>query len=157
MARYLFSSSTARTVTQHHGDLLGTWCLLQSELLEFSPSLIPYHWSDRNNYNSAQDYLEETYESFLSLVASCLNQHHSCNYSLTFWRILVGPWLRSLLDIIYDRWQVLLTAQKTNPNYILVSSTPCTYPPKFLDSLPITLPYLAIPLMTISFHIYGII
>jgi len=51
----------------------------------------------RDNHYSITDSL---YEVFLTELANILNCHHNEFFSLKFYRIIIGPWLRQFIDII---------------------------------------------------------
>lgn len=38
-------------------------------------------------------------------LAAQLNQLHSVDHSLRYWRILIGPWLGWFTHVLYDRWE----------------------------------------------------
>jgi putative transferase (TIGR04331 family) len=42
-----------------------------------------------------------------------LNRMHGVKYSLLYWRIVIGPWLYYFIQILYDRYQSILTAIKS--------------------------------------------
>jgi len=45
-------------------------------------------------------------------LATALNRIHNSAFSVQFWVILTGYWFRQYLDVLYDRHQVLLSAQR---------------------------------------------
>ena len=94
--------------------LLGDWCLRDLEDILGSVdeyNKVPYHWDDREKYASDYIYLTELYEASLSQLAHSLNTIHSTNYDLTYWRIVVGPWLRYFIDALFDRYECLRRAK----------------------------------------------
>ena len=36
-----------------------------------------------------------------------MNKIHKENHSERYWRIILGPWLQSLISILWDRWECL--------------------------------------------------
>lgn len=94
--------------------LLGDWCLNHLEDILGSVdryNKIPYHWDDREKYAGDYIYLTSLYEASLSQLARLLNTTHSTNYDLTYWRIVVGPWLRYFIDALFDRYECLRRAK----------------------------------------------
>jgi len=86
---------------------LGGWCKLYSRKHIWSKlnyKLVPYHWDDRDKYYEDYKYLSEVYERYLKVLSKTLNNIHGLNYSVRYWRIVIGPWLRFFIDTIYDRY-----------------------------------------------------
>ena len=85
---------------------LGDWCIRDFEsniLKDNNYSIISYHWNNRKKYNDDYKFLDDLYEQYLQVISSCLNKIHNTNNSLTYWRIIIGPWLKFFIDTIFDR------------------------------------------------------
>jgi len=67
----------------------------------------PYHWDDRRKLYKDFLALNTLYEEMLQELAGKLNELHGCDRSLRYWRILIGPWLRIFLEVLFDRWAML--------------------------------------------------
>lgn len=94
--------------------LLGDWCLKDLEDILGSVdkyNKVPYHWDDREKYAGDYIYLTELYEASLSQLARSLNTIHSTNYDITYWRTLIGPWLRYFIDALFDRYECVKRAK----------------------------------------------
>ena len=96
---------------------LGEWCKTFSqrsiwEKLDYE--VLPYHWDDRKQLYEDYLYLDELYEQTLLQMRDILNQIHGVTHSLRYWRIIVGPWLYYFIQILYDRYQSILTAINSN-------------------------------------------
>lgn len=92
---------------------LGEWCKLFSQRSvwgKLSYEVLPYHWDDRQKYHQDYIYLDKLYEQKLSQVANILNRIHGVDHTLRYWRIVIGPWLFCFIQILYDRYQSILTA-----------------------------------------------
>ena len=92
---------------------LGEWCKLYSrkhiwEKLDYET--VPYHWDDRNRFYKDYQYLSNVYEKYLKTFTEILNEIHGYHYSIRYWRIVIGPWLRHFMDSIYDRYCSLESA-----------------------------------------------
>jgi len=74
--------------------------------------VIPYHWDDRNKLYSDYQYLKIIYENMLKALQVQLNEIHQVDYSLRYWRILIGPWLGYFIQMVFDRWTMLKYAFK---------------------------------------------
>ncbi len=95
---------------------LGSWCcsFTKRELWSSLESEIcPYHWDDRDKLIKDYYYLECIYEKFLVVLAKKLNELHGTNCSDRFWRILIGPWLYTCVQVVFDRWYMLKEAIKS--------------------------------------------
>ena len=82
---------------------LGEWCkrFSKRELWEnLDSEVLEYHWNDRKKLASDYKYLQQLYEILLISLSKKLNEVHSCNYSIRYWRILVGPWLGMFVHIL---------------------------------------------------------
>ena len=69
--------------------------------------VLPYHWDDCYKRSNDYRYLNDLYELILKELQKILNEIHKVDHSLRYWRILVGPWLVSFTQIIFDRWSIL--------------------------------------------------
>ncbi len=90
--------------------LLGEWCNIYSknkDLDWINSRVAPYHWDDRKKLHQDYIYLKDIYEKLLGDVSSYLNKIHGMEYSVRYWRILVGPWLGYFTQIVFDRWEML--------------------------------------------------
>jgi putative transferase (TIGR04331 family) len=95
---------------------LGEWCRLFKDRhiwTRLDHEVLPYHWDDRERFAADWHYLNATYEKYLGLFADRLNLIHGTHYSNRYWRILIGIWLRSFIDAVYDRYLSLSAAAKT--------------------------------------------
>jgi putative transferase (TIGR04331 family) len=87
---------------------LGEWCKKYNEKHiwgDRNSITIPWHWSNRNKIKEDFDYIKGLYEKILVELAYELNCTHKVNYSLRYWRIILGPWLTTYVAVIWDRWE----------------------------------------------------
>lgn len=87
---------------------LGEWCKLHGKKAQSQHRdeiVAPYHWDDRAKYYSDYKYLRGLHEQLLADLAAQLNQIHSVDHSLRYWRILIGPWLGWFTQVLFDRWE----------------------------------------------------
>lgn len=92
---------------------LGEWCkrFSQRSVCEkLSYEVLPYHWDDRKKLYQDYLHLDKLYEQTLLQMTDLLNQIHGVDHSLRYWRIVIGPWLYYFIQILYDRYQSILTA-----------------------------------------------
>jgi len=93
---------------------LGEWCKLYSERKIWSSlehQTLPYHWDDRQKFDSDVNKIDAIYEKYLALLSDRLNRVHGLNYSSRYWRIIIGIWLRSFIDALYDRYLSISAAR----------------------------------------------
>ena len=106
---------------------LGAWCRSYSnkDFMQSSQSkTIKYHWSNRTKLRNDYSYLEILFERCLSELAASLNTYHNTNYSLRYWRIILGPWLLSYVSVLWDRWESLRVAFETEDIATMTVSSP---------------------------------
>ncbi len=96
---------------------LGEWCKEYFKKTEWTARehvVIPYHWKNQKKFGEDYDYLNNLYEYMLSEVSLRLNSIHKVNYSLQYWRIIVGPWLLTYIPAIWDRWENIILLSDLN-------------------------------------------
>ena len=111
--------------TEEKVVFLGEWCKIYSEKhfwLKFDSTTLDYHWNDREKLYSDYQYLTGIYEKYLLTLSKQLNLIHGESHSLRYWRIVIGPWLRNFIDIIFDRYSTInkaATSYNLDKTYIL--------------------------------------
>jgi putative transferase (TIGR04331 family) len=65
-------------------------------------------------------YLDKTYESELESLSNTLNAYHEISLSKPNWEILIGPWLRVFIYVLYQKW-LLINSIKDKNEYSLLS------------------------------------
>ncbi len=86
---------------------LGEWCKIYRErdfYNRFDHEVLPYHWDDRKKLYQDFQNIDKIYERVLATLAAELNRIHNESYSVRYWRIIIGPWLRYFIEIFYDRY-----------------------------------------------------
>ncbi len=94
---------------------LGEWCRKYSRRDHWQTldaEVLPYHWDDRDKYNSDYCYLDRLYEGLLTQLSGRLGRLHGVTTDSRYWRIVVGPWLRFFVDAVFDRYEVVRTASE---------------------------------------------
>jgi putative transferase (TIGR04331 family) len=89
---------------------LGEWCRLydrKSVWEKLDAVVAPYHWDDRKKLHQDYFYIQSLYEGLLVELAEKLNTLHHVNYTIRYWRIIIGPWLGYFVQMLYDRWAML--------------------------------------------------
>lgn len=93
---------------------LGEWCKIFSERPVWEKlryEVLPYHWDDREKLYRDYLYLNRLYEEVLEQLCTCFNEIHGEDRTTRYWRIIIGPWLFYFIEILFDRYQSLVTAE----------------------------------------------
>lgn len=93
---------------------LGEWCKLyqdQEELKKITHETLPYHWDDRERFHVDVKEIESIFEEYLAHMARCFNEIHGEDHDIEYWRMIIGLWLRNLIDATYDRYLSIKSAQ----------------------------------------------
>ncbi len=86
---------------------LGEWCRLFSRKTKWQSmesAVAEYHWDDREKLNRDYIYLQNFHYRLLSALTANLNVLHGTKYTERYWQILIGPWLGTFVQILFDRW-----------------------------------------------------
>ncbi|SVB74723.1 uncharacterized protein METZ01_LOCUS227577, partial [marine metagenome] len=86
---------------------LGEWCRRYSRRHVWEPiagEVVPYHWDDRDRLEADYHSLQLIQDDVLVDLAQCFNEIHGVDHGIRYWRILLGPWLASFVQALYDRW-----------------------------------------------------
>ena len=95
---------------------LGEWCKLEKDEKIWSQidhETLPYHWDDRSKLRRDFIYLNKLYEKVLFQLYLLLNEIHNENKSIKYWRIILGPWLYSFIQILFDRYCCIKVAEQS--------------------------------------------
>ena len=106
--KYKFLITTGLTETWNHkknDDLLflGHWCLdyINKDIwLKKNYEVLEYHWEDFEKLLRDEEYLDKFYEQILSKLTIVLNKYHKTSYDKKYWRILLNPWLNTIIYIL---------------------------------------------------------
>ena len=94
---------------------LGEWCKRfsrKNKWEKLDSITVPHHWDDGSKFKGDYLYLNKVYEDMLIDFVDYLNNFHSVNYSIRYWRILIGPWLGVFIQVLFDRMTMLDVAVK---------------------------------------------
>jgi putative transferase (TIGR04331 family) len=89
---------------------LGEWCLLYNRrhIWQGMNKVVakPYGLglAKKDTDNAESRTIEE---KLFTKLCAVLNQHHGTNYSLRFWRIVLGHWFRRIIDVLINRIKTL--------------------------------------------------
>jgi putative transferase (TIGR04331 family) len=86
---------------------LGEWCLLHGRReywKSLNGHLLGSPYENAEKLEKEYNYVNELYEKILPILAVKLNTVHGKSFSHRYWRILLGPWLKWYLSVVYDRY-----------------------------------------------------
>ena len=92
---------------------LGEWCKRFSRRTKwqsYDTQTVPYHWDDRDKLQKDFSYWQQLHEIILVDLSDKLNELHGTKHTKLYWRLLIGPWLLSFIQILFDRWYMLKKA-----------------------------------------------
>ena len=78
---------------------LGEWCLIYNKDKYPNHIVNSYHWDDRDKYNRDFYFIDNLYEKKLKEFSILLNKKHNVNQNTEYWRIIIGSWLRSFIEV----------------------------------------------------------
>ena len=91
--------------------LAGRWCAAPSYDRLRDNAVLASPWDNRTSFYEAVKDADRAYERLLAHMALRLNDIHGTHFSLRSWRILVGQWLRALVEIWTDRIATITLAE----------------------------------------------
>lgn len=98
---------------------LSEWCKNPAKKniwKNLNSSVLQSNYLNYENSYQAYQYAFNTYEKLLPKISNWLNRLHSKNYSLKYWRLMVGPFLLWYTQIIHERFIHLQAAYQEYPN-----------------------------------------
>jgi putative transferase (TIGR04331 family) len=117
VSRVLIATALEETWPSNNEPVLflGEWCRLYSRKSAWAgmdAMVAPYHWDNRKKLHADYIYLQGLSDKLLVELSKSLNEIHGVNHSIRYWRILVGPWLCYFIQILFDRWAMLVQVQR---------------------------------------------
>lgn len=101
---------------------LGPWCGLFSDREMWQPRVVTtipaWHESGANLCSDIKKLRVENFDPLLECLTEHLNLFHNVNYSRKYWLIILGPWLISFVDVLWDRYKTLEYARRLYPGFI---------------------------------------
>lgn len=110
-SRYLITTADEQTWKFDEPVIfLGEWCRLydrkhiwtKMDAVVAKPYGLGQSQKDRD-----YKYTNSLEEELIRMLQQELNEYHGTDYSLRYWRILLGHWLRRYVNIIFNRYQTL--------------------------------------------------
>ena len=109
--------------------LAGDWCKVSKKDFSSNPNIftIPYIWPNAKKKYKALKYCNAIFEKTLKELSTTLNYQNSKNYSTKYYRILLGHWLMCFIHQAYDKYMVMLEAEKSG-----YTDTFCAYDSNYI-------------------------
>lgn len=120
--KYYLATTGISEIWDTDGKLLlsGPWCLISKQnkkILENKEyTLVHSPWKPSFKIKEAADFCHQIYEELLPQVSESLNSVHQVSYPVSYWRILLGPWLLYFIGILYDRYKRIERTIEIYPN-----------------------------------------
>ncbi len=118
------------------------WCL-DKDWTKLSPKLFQqfernrickYHWENAKKYKKDYKFITKLTEKLLKEIVIDINKFHNLNYSKEYWKIILLPWLKQLLVLFYDRWEMVNQIPKKKLTFCIYNYKDINFvPEKFGD------------------------
>ena len=106
MKYFLITTSDKRSWGSHQNNIfLGSWCESFGKENPENLKIQNYHWDDKEKFERDIQYLNDLYETKLDELSIAMNKIHNETNNKSFWRIIIGPWLKSFIDVVFDRYE----------------------------------------------------
>ena len=113
MKYFLITTSDKRSWGSHQNNIfLGSWCESFGKENPENLKIQNYHWDDKEKFERDIQYLNDLYETKLDELSIAMNKIHNETNNKSFWRIIIGPWLRFLNDSVFDRYENVSSLKK---------------------------------------------
>jgi len=106
---------------------LGEWCRRYSRKSFWEPlegEVLTSPWQNTQECHMAYYYVSDVYERLLAALGEALNSIHHVSHDPRYWRIMLGPWLKYYLPVVYDRYACLRTALDKYPGLTSIVLSP---------------------------------
>ena len=105
--------------TSENNIFLGSWCFINdknsiTEKRSVRTLASPYVNAD---LIKTYTYLNNKFEEILPILSITLNKIHGESYSEKYWRILIGPWLKCFIHVMFDRFSLIEKSLNDYPNF----------------------------------------
>lgn len=126
--------------------ILGEWCKVNKSKykIEKRYRIEPFIWKDKIKQEKAILYCDTIYERVIDELVVILNSYSETDYERPYWEFIIGPWLYSYIQNVYDRYINIravkekyknletLLLNKNNYKYSVVMSD-CNYNDDFFN------------------------
>ena len=99
---------------------LGEWCKQphkESSWKNLNFETQFYHWNDRDKLKYDYSYSKNLYNNLVEELSKGLNNYHNTNYSIRYWKIVLGLWLLSFIQLVLERYENIKQVTKNENKY----------------------------------------
>ena len=98
----------------------GVECIkyLDNDFINSEVIILKTHWK-KENLSKKFSYINNIYNNYLIEISHFLNKIHKVNYSVDYWKVIIGPWLKRFIFIVYDRVQNIKLIKKNTIFHML--------------------------------------
>ncbi len=103
---------------------LGEWCKKYTRKKLWNNLIFEtqkYHWNDRVKLKNDYSYSKKIYKKIIQQISNDLNNFHQISHNLRYWKIIIGPWLLSFIQIILERYENLKQIENYNEKFETIS------------------------------------
>ena len=119
MTQYILITSPTKTHKKNY-KYLNYGCLnLQHEINKKKDILINHPWDNQKKYQIDANKIKKIYLQFLGEISNKLNGQHKIKKDLRYWKIIIGPWLHSLILAYYEKNLVVNLLLKNKKKLII--------------------------------------
>ena len=119
MTQYTLITSPTKIHKKNY-KYLNYGCLnLQHEIDEKKDILINHPWDNQKKYQIDANKIKKIYLQFLGEISNKLNGQHKIKKDLRYWKIIIGPWLHSLILAYYEKNLVVNLLLKNKKKLII--------------------------------------
>ena len=112
MKSILFENSKNFKKNKH--IYFGDWCLDDPKKLDknsfskFKKKVVnEYHWNSDRKLEKDYKFLKKIQKKIFKILVKNLNEYHNTNYSEKYWKIIILPWLINILNMTFDKWEMV--------------------------------------------------
>ncbi len=95
---------------------LGDWCVrYDTKYKNLNILTLKSFLNSSSDRNQAYKNIDDIYEKILPMLSRILNEYHDVDFSIRYWRILLGPWLITYLTSSYNSFYLIKSGIRKYP------------------------------------------
>lgn len=112
---------------------LGEWCKIDTDI-EFVDT-IPYIWNNASKKVEAIKYTLDLYNTLIEDISKLLNNYHKVEEPTRYWEIILGNWLITFIQAIYNRYLTIKMLESIHKDFstILLDNKSFITPIEYTD------------------------
>ena len=124
MKKFLILNSENNLSKNYKNYFLGHWCLqdIKGSFKNLSKYKILNFKKNDSQVKKDIKITQKIYFNLLTDLVKKLNNFHKRKFSKKYWDIVLGPWLKVFIEIVYERYRSLENAlEKKKVNYVVLA------------------------------------